>query len=666
MAAPSPTGDGLAVLLIDDQGIILTANRHAEVLFLAGHGGLCGRRFGFPLEDDRSRLIDLPGTGDQPRRTLMLCAAIGRNQAADYVVTLLPDTAFGAADRPARSDGRSEMLRTLVRHSPIAIIATDLFGRVTIWNQAAARLLGWSDLETLGEPPPKTSEDESDSLRGLIERTQAGEEFLGHELIGQHTRAGQSIDLQAWAVRLRGQDGLPGGVLIMLIDITARRRIAAHFRRVIGHDTLTGLPNRKQFRKQLQRTIDKWHRRDGRIIVLTLGLDRFKAINTTFGHTLGDALLQASARRIVATLYETDLVARTGGDEFSVLLRDTHQVRDAKRVGEKLLQAFAQPFPIGAHDIFLTASIGIALWPHDGDSADALIRAADGALDRAKQAGGGSCQFFDVKMDERARHQMTLELALRGAVERGELFLDYQPQWHLGRGELAGVEALMRWRHGERGLISPGEFIPVTEASGLILPLGRWALQTACLQLAAWDADGLPPLTLAVNVSARQFHHGRLVEEVSEALRLSGIAPQRLELELTESLFVRNAPQVIDTLHALKAIGVRLAIDDFGTGYSGLSYLVDLPIDTLKIDQSFVRRLEESPRHAAIVAAIVELAQGMMINVVAEGIETTGQLAMLRALGTHGAQGFLLGRPQTPAQIGALAAAPPPPELGHR
>ena len=655
LTSASLGAERLAVLLVNNDGRILTANRHAEVLFQAGEGELCGRRFGYPLEEDSVRSILLPASHGQRISALMLCAAIERGGSNDCVVTLLPQNESGEDLRPERNAGRSELLRALVRHSPIAIIAVDLGGRVTLWNQAAARLLGWSDVEVIGQPLPSTSDDMGESLQAVFERTQAGEDLLGYELTGQHNHAGQLLDLQAWTVRMRGREGMPGGVLIMLIDITTRRRIEAHFRRIVGHDTLTGLPNRKQFRKQLQRTIDKWHHLpDHQIIILTLGLDRFKTINNSLGHTIGDALLQAVARRISGVLYETDLVARTGGDEFSVLLRHTHQMRDAARVCEKLLHCFAQAFSLGGQNLFLTASIGVALWPHDGKTADDLIRAADGALMRAKDQGGDSCQFFTPELDLHARTLMMLETGLRQAIERNELYLDFQPKWHLADVRPIGVEALLRWRHAERGPVAPGEFIPVAETSGLILPIGRRVLQMACLQLRAWDAEGLPPLTMAVNVSARQFHHGDLIEEVAQALRLSGIAAERLELELTESLFMRNAPQVIETLHGLKELGVRLAIDDFGTGYSGLSYLVDLPIDTLKIDQSFIRRIEESPRYLAIVAAIVELAQGMMLQVVAEGVETAGQLDLLRALGAHEVQGFLLARPMPPERIAEL------------
>ncbi|MDO8931974.1 MAG: EAL domain-containing protein, partial [Rhodocyclaceae bacterium] len=494
-----------------------------------------------------------------------------------------------------------------------------------------------------------------ETLTGVWEQALRGKAVSGRELLDQRRRDGQAIAFQVWAAPMHNAQGLASGIILTLADVTEQRRAEAHIRRLVGHDTLTGLPNRRQFQKQLQRTLNKVGSRDrAPLMVLQLGIDRFKNINKSLGHAGGDRLLQAVARRLAAALYETDLVARSGGDEFSILLRDTHHLRDGARVANKLLQHFAASFDIDGQELFVTASIGIAVHPHDGRKADELIHAADDAMDRAKRQGGNGCQFFTPDIDSDARRQLVLENGLRHALERDELFLEYQPQYDIESGHLAGVEALLRWQHPEMGVVSPGSFIPVAEGSGLIVPIGAWVLHAACRQLQAWDAAGLPPLRMAVNVSARQFFADGFKYEVKRALRASGIAPGRLELELTESLLVRSAAGAIEVLHGLKALGVRLSIDDFGTGYSSLSYLVDLPIDTLKIDQSFVRGLGENPSYGAIVAAIGELAHGLDLKVIAEGVETEAQLDFLRGVYCDEVQGFLLARPVSPDGVARL------------
>ena len=572
---------------------------------------------------------------------------------AAQVVMLHPGMEQRRLGQPLQKS--NELLHALVAYSPMAIVATDSAGRVSLWNRAAAAMLGWSELDVLGAGLPETSADPEESLAGIWDAAMRGADVIGRELTGQRRRDGQPIVLQVWAAEMNDSQGLPGGLMLMLADVTQRRRVEAHLRRLVGHDTLTGLPNRRQFRKQLARTLNKIGNRERKpLIVLQLGIDRFKTINKSAGHGVGDRLLQALARRLAGAVYETDLVARTGGDEFAILLRDTHHTRDGARVANKLLQQLAAPFDLDGQELFVTVSIGIAVHPNDGKKAEKLIHAADDAMDRAKQQGGNGCRFFTPDIDSDARCQLLLENGLRHALDRDELFLDYQPQFDLASGRMAGVEALLRWNHPEMGLIAPGSFIPVAEGSGLIVPIGAWVLRTACMQLRAWDEAGLPPLRMAVNVSARQFHDDGFKAEVKQALRTSGIAPGRLELELTESLLVRNAAGAIDAMRGLKALGIRLSIDDFGTGYSGLSYLLDLPVDTLKIDQSFVKSLGVNRGYAAIVTAIGELAGGLDLRVIAEGVETAAQLDFLRGIRCHEGQGYFLARPIPPAAVAAL------------
>ncbi len=648
---PEHRQDGIVV--VDGEGQILYANAAAEGLFMAERGGLSGRLFGYPVIGGESTEIDILSADGRKATAEMCVMPIEWEGDAAQLVTLRPGKEMRRVKQSLQKS--NELLHALVAYSPMAIVTTDISGRVSLWNRAAADMLGWSDLDMLGAGLPATSDDPEESLAGVWDMAMRGMDVIGRELPAQRRSDGQPIALQVWAAQMNNSQGLPGGLMMMLADVTQRRRVEAHLRRLVGHDALTGLPNRRQFRKQLERTLDKIGNRDRKpLIVLRLGIDRFKTINKSVGHGVGDRVLQALARRLAGALYETDLVARTGGDEFSILLRDTHHLRDGARVANKLLQQLAAPFDIEGQELFVTVSVGIAVHPHDGKKAEDLIRAADDAMDRAKQQGGNACQFFTPDIDSDARRQLLMETGLRHAVERGELLLDYQPQFDINTGCPVGVEALLRWNHPELGLIQPASFIPVAEGSGLIVPVGAWVLRAACAQARAWDDAGLPPLRMAVNVSARQFFADGFKSEVKQALKASGIAPERLELELTESMLVRNAAGAVEILHSLKALGIRLSIDDFGTGYSGLSYLVDLPIDTLKIDQSFVRRLGENPRYGAVVTAIGELARGLDLKVIAEGVETLEQLEFLRRVCCDEVQGYLLARPILPAAVAEL------------
>ena len=654
-AGAAAIADPDGVVVVADDGRILYANGAAESLFLRGPGGLTGCLFGHPVVGGDSIEIEVFRPDRRKMTVEMRCTPIEWEGRAAHLVTLRS----GQERRRVRESlhKSSELLHALVAYSPMAIVAADGAGRVTLWNRAAAAILGWRDLDVLGNPLPATSDDPLESLAGMWRLALAGEAVIGRELMSQHRNDGTEVALQCWAAQMDGSRGLPGSVVLMLADVTQRHRVEAHIRRLVGHDGLTGLPNRRQFRKQVERTIGKLQGRDRpHLLVLQLGLDRFKVVNKSIGHGAGDHLLLAVARRLAGVLYETDLIARTGGDEFSILLRDTHHLRDGVRVANRLLQHMAEPFELDGQEVFVTASIGIAVYPNDGARAEDMIHAADNAMDRAKQQGGNACQFNTLDLDSDARHQLMVESGLRHAIERDELFLEYQPQYELGSGRLVGVEALLRWRHPVMGVVPPARFIPIAESCGLIAPIGSWVLQTACRQLRAWDDAGLPPLRMAVNVSARQFFADDFKAEVKQVLRSSGIPPERLELELTESLLVRGAAGAIEVLRSLHGLGVRLSIDDFGTGYSGLSYLVDLPMDTLKIDQSFVRRLEQSHSYGAIVTAIGELAHGLDLRVIAEGVETEAQLDFLRRTYCDEVQGYLLSRPLAPDGVARLLA----------
>ena len=681
---PQPA-DG--VLVINAKGHIRFANAAAERILLAPTGSLKGRKFGFPLREGFT-LVDVHN-GSQGLTTAVLhCSHIPRKRRTEYLVTLRLQAAAPAlsaaakGDRPAadplaplshplapalsRHHGehasRSELLQKLTHHSPFGIVVVNLSGKVTVWSKAATQILGWSAHDMLGHPLPDTVATSGDSLSELWQRTLQGESIAGEALFSQKRDDGRLVDLKVWSVLMRNAQGLPAGALLMLADVTRERRIQANLRHVVDHDALTGLPHRQQFRKQLHRTLRNRKKvGEQHLIVLVMGIDRFKAINKSLGREEGDFLLQQIVERLRDALYETDLIARTGGDEFSIMLRDTRHIRDASRVADKLLDCFTDAFELRGRSIYVTASIGIAVAPVDGHTPKALMHAAEAAMERSKERGGNCSNFYARHMDEQALAQLYLEQELHFALERGQLYLDYQPQWDLRSGQLRGVEALLRWRHPQLGLISPAAFIPLADSTGLIAAIGAWVLREACLQLRRW-AKLYPAasLRMSVNVSPRQFDSGTLEDDVAEAIAMSGIAPAQLELEITESMMAKDVAAVALILKNLRTQGVRVAIDDFGTGYSSLAYLADLPIDTLKIDQSFVRPLESKPGCKAIIASVMALARGLGLQVIAEGVETPTQLAYLRQVGCDEGQGFLMARPLSPARVATLFGQPSP------
>ena len=421
-------------------------------------------------------------------------------------------------------------------------------------------------------------------------------------------------------------------------------------------DPLTQLPNRTHLRARLDEAITRAERDDLRIALLFIDLDRFKNINDSLGHAIGDELLIQVARRLSATVRVSDTVSRLGGDEFVVLLEGLTQNEQAAQVAGALLQATSGQYNVAEHELAVTLSIGIALYPADGCDGETLLKNADTAMYHAKSAGRNNFQFFVSAMNTRVREHLELENRLRQALARGELSLHYQPQYDLQSGLLSGCEALMRWNSPALGQVAPDKFIPVAEDSGLILALGEWALNEACRQAMAWQAAGLPPLSIAVNVSAVQFRHADLAEVVEQALRRSGLPPHWLELELTESVLAESHSQVAHTLQRLKRLGVRLAMDDFGTGYSSLSYLKHFKLDTLKIDRSFIRGLPLIKDSAALVITIIGMARSLGMTCIAEGIETEAQHDFLRQHGCLGGQGYLFAPPLPAAAMAARLA----------
>ncbi len=465
----------------------------------------------------------------------------------------------------------------------------------------------------------------------------------------RHRKAdGTPIDVAAFCRSLTYDD--QPSVLIASIDITERKRAEARIAFMAHHDALTGLPNRVMLRHRMEETLERMGRSSRGVATLCIDLDNFKTINDTLGHPFGDLLLQAVADRLRGVLRREDTVARLGGDEFAVLQADVLAPKDAETFAERLLAVISEPYQLDGHTVSIGASIGIALAPGDGHDPDRLLKNADMALYRAKADGKGSFRFFEPEMDARLQAPRRLEVDLRSALAAGELELHYQPLIDLQSGMAAGFEALLRWSHRERGFVPPAEFIPVAEETGLIAGLGAFVLRQACLDAASWPDH----LKVAVNLSPLQFRSGNLLQTVLEALNHSGLAPQRLELEITEALLLDRNELVLSTLHALRALGVRISMDDFGTGYSSLSYLRSFPFDKIKIDRSFIQGLGDNADSRAIVRAIITLGSSLGIIITAEGVESADELACLKAEGCDEAQGFLFSKALPQHEIGLL------------
>jgi diguanylate cyclase (GGDEF)-like protein len=424
-----------------------------------------------------------------------------------------------------------------------------------------------------------------------------------------------------------------------------RRRATERLSYLVHHDVLTGLPNRVLFLDRLGQAIHEANRH-GRVVgVLHLDVDRFKSINGSLGHAAGDELLKAIAARLGATLRPGDTVARLSGDEFTLLLSDMARVDDAATVARKILDSLAQPFEIAGRELHIGASLGITLFPADSSDAEELLRNADAAMRRAKEAGGNNHQFYTPEMTARAAENLALENGLRHALEHDELRLHYQPVMETVTGHLVGAEALVRWRRGPHGLVPPDRFIPLAEETGLIVQIGEWVLRTACARCRTWEASNGSAPRVAVNLSAREFLREDLAGSVRRVLREADLEPTRLELEITENVLMRDSCVAQAVLGALRDAGVRLTLDDFGTGYSSLSYLKRFPIDTLKIDRSFVRDIPDDPNSAALVRAMITMAHSLMIAVVAEGVETQEQYEFLRTEGSDFIQGYFFSPP---------------------
>jgi len=556
---------------------------------------------------------------------------------------------------------QKEFAESLVSNSAVPTFVINTNRKVVIWNRACEELSGIKAVEMLGSDQAWKAfyKTKSPVLAELIIDGPPDQMPDCYLEIGKSSFIPEGLHAEGWYANLNGMDRYLAfnaapvrnskGELLAVIetfeDVTERKRYEEQLEYLANHDSLTGLPNRNLLVDRIQQALLMSQRNDHQVAVFFIDLDNFKFINDSLGHDVGDTLLKIAAKRLIATVRAGNTVARQGGDEFVIMVSDTRITDGADRIASAILDAVSQPFKINEHELVITCSIGISISPKDGENAQSLIKNADLAMYQAKEQGRNRAHFYTGEMNARSLTRMTMEKHLRRALERNELFLCFQPKVSLHSGQVTGMEALVRWQSPELGLVSPAGFIPLAEETGLIEPIGEWVLETACRQNRAWQDAGLPSIPVAVNLSAYQFRQKHLVRIVERILRESHLASHYLELEITESLVMQNLDRVSAILNDLKVLGTSLSMDDFGTGYSSLSYLKRFPFNTLKIDQSFVRDITSDPDSATIAKTIIAMAHNLRLKVIAEGVETTGQLNYLRMHNCDEIQGYLFSKP---------------------
>jgi diguanylate cyclase (GGDEF)-like protein/PAS domain S-box-containing protein len=538
-----------------------------------------------------------------------------------------------------------------------AVACTDILGKLTFVNPVAEKMTGWSSEEAAGRPMTEVfrildnanGETIPNPMDMAVQRDQTVHLPANSILV---RRDGFEIPIEDSVSPIHDRDGQVAGAVIVFRDVSKARAMARQITHSSEHDFLTGLPNRRLLNDRVDRAIALARRHHKKVALLFLDLDGFKHINDSLGHATGDRLLQSIATRLVACVRDSDTVSRQGGDEFVVLLSEVEKSEDTAITARKMLQAVAEAHSIDQRGLHVTASIGATVYPDDGQDAETLLKNADTAMYQARESGRrNSFQFFEPAMNVLAVERHSIEEDLRLAIDRREFRLHYQPIINLTTGLITSAEALIRWIHPHRGLVSPAQFIPIAEDCGLILQIGSWVLREACTQARAWVDAGLPEMSVAVNVSAMEFRAENFLEAVFGVLADTGMDPKCLELELTERVLIKRADSTATILHALRERGVRVALDDFGTGYSSLSYLRKFPVDALKIDRSFIREISIAETDTSIVTAIISMARGLNLRVIAEGVETLEELNFLRANHCHEGQGFYFSRPLPPEQF---------------
>jgi diguanylate cyclase (GGDEF)-like protein/PAS domain S-box-containing protein len=531
-----------------------------------------------------------------------------------------------------------------------AVLISDAAGFVRHLNEPGESLTGWSCQEAIGRKLSEVFQ-----TIDTISRQPAGDPLAAAPVEKKRVplcancvlvqRNGFEVAIEGSAAHTRDRAGNITGAIFVFNDVSAAREKSLELSHLAQHDFLTDLPNRVLLHDRITQAISYAARYSKQLAVMFVDLDEFKRINDSLGHTIGDKLLQSVASRLVACVRRSDTVSRLGGDEFVVLLTQVEHAEDAAFISKKILNSLAEPFSIDQKHLDINASIGVSTYPGDGQDAETLIHKADTAMYAAKQLGRNNCQFFKADMQARVLERQSLEGSLRHALSRKEFVLHFQPKIDLKTGEISGVEGLLRWKHPTRGLIPPVQFIPIAEESGLIVPIGQWVLLEACRQTRAWMDAGLPPVRMAINVSAAEFMSKDFLSGVRAALISTGVDPHNLELELTETVLMRDAESAVKILHALKAIGVQLAVDDFGIGYSSFSYLQRFPLDALKIDRTFINEILAAGEAATILSAMIDIGLSLKHRVIAEGVETLEQLHFLKKKGCSEGQGYFFCHP---------------------
>lgn len=648
-----------AAVLVCEQDVIAYANPTADRMLGAGSSkGLVGSSFADLLhrtslahflsvrpENGRLELRMAPSATASERWLDLTLSAVAWDGRLARLIVGIDVTEAKLAERSLREARRR--LSDILDNVQLIAVMRDQTGEISFANPFFLELVGQDDASVLGQDwfevfvPP---EDRNVARADYLKRMQAGEVLLHgeNEILTRYDRRRVS-----WSHSLLHDiAGKVTGVASMGVDVTERHRAEKQLLHDALHDALTGLPNRALFLNHLEAALGRTKRRPERILaVLFLDVDRFKVVNDSLGHAVGDRLLVEFGKRLSSSVRPGDQVARMGGDEFTVLLEDLEGTQDATTVTDRIHAALANSFHLGGQEVFVTASVGIALTTRPYRRPEELLRDADTAMYQAKTAGKARSQVFETSMHDRAIHVLAMENDLRRAVERQQFILHYQPIIELATRRIAGFEALVRWDHTDRGLVAPAEFIGLAEELGLISDIGDWVLRKCCKSMKEWQDRFPGDLHMAVNISGRQFAHPKLVETVASILSEARLKPHRLKIEITESIVMENAEAAISMLEQLKQLGVRISIDDFGTGYSSLSYIVRLPADTLKIDRSFVATMIGHPRSAQIAETVVALGRSLGMDTVAEGVETPEQAERLRALGCTYGQGYHFARP---------------------
>jgi diguanylate cyclase (GGDEF)-like protein/PAS domain S-box-containing protein len=550
-----------------------------------------------------------------------------------------------------RSESKLRLSATVFESSSEGVMITDPDQIIISVNKAFTEITGYSEIEVLGKTPKVLSSGrhEAEFYRLMWASIRTDGRWKGE--IWDRRKDGEIYPKWQSISEVRDIEGKLVNYVSVFSDITSIRQSQDQLYHLAHHDPLTGLPNRMLLNARLDQAINHAHREKNHIALMFLDLDRFKNINDTLGHPVGDELLKSLAQRLQGVVREDDTVARLGGDEMIVVLEGLERPQLAAKVAKNLLQLFEQPFTLGEHEVYVSASIGISVYPRDGSDATTLLKNADAALYMAKRDGRKRYRFYVEELTATALESLTLESDMHRALERGEFVLHYQPQFSLFNGELVGAEALVRWNHPELGMVPPARFIPLAEENGLIEPIGLWVLETACRQARTWQIESRINLRISVNLSARQLTRNRLVEEIAATLRNIELDPRWLELEITESTVMNHPRHATERLQALRALGITIAIDDFGTGYSSLSHLKSLPVDRLKIDRSFIRDIPRDTDDVALARSIIALGHSLDLKVIAEGVETTAQRELLASMGCNEMQGYLYSAPVPAAEM---------------